>query len=859
MRLHLLSLLLLTGCPVALIEEIPALDLDADGVLDDRDCDDEDDTVYPGADELCDDTDNDCDDLVDEDAVDQPEWYPDVDGDGYGNADESVLACQAPADWFLAFADDCDDSDAEINPDTLWYPDVDADGFGANDEFGTAQCIAPTGHVRSNDDCDDSADAVHPDAAEICDSLDNDCDGTVDVAATDASTFYADGDADQYGDPSVSVLACVQPDFYVSVAGDCNDTDNAINPDTPWYLDLDGDSWGDNAVASEASCLAPSGDHVRFDGDCDDTDARLHPESDWYLDFDGDTYGRIGVPTIPNSCGPYWGDGMVLLSDDCDDFDERIHPDTLWAVDNDGDGYGEADNITWAQCESPFPADSSYVPDATDCDDSDPSATPESIWYPDADGDGLGDGGAAVAQCLAPAGFIDVAGDCDDLVFGPACTGTVDDSYSTRYDGAPGSLFGGNVAFLGDVDGNGGVDIGIVGLAEDSNGGAVHFDQGAIAAGIIPAASLSARRHAESADLNLGAALFGRGDIDGDGKPEVVMGSPGASDGGAQSGTVWILWGDSYAGDRSILDELLVDEKAYRVSGTTAGDRVGSSVLVHATNTVIGAPLHDAESVGDAGKVYLMSGATMLVDRFNGMADLSDSELSIYGVEPDAQFGSQMVLYDLWGTGGDGMLITAPKWGNNEGTVWYESGIGSGNFPITDSGTGFLRGIDGWELGTSVANAGDVDGDGRDDIWAGAPGANGETGLVALVIGSVGSLPSKTLPSGADAIIEGPVGGVRFGDRIAGGLDVTGDGEVDLVVGSPDSDTGIVWILEGPFSGTTTVDPALDRRLQGSNTGDRFGAAIDVGHADGDARGDLLIGAPNEGDGRAYLVLGADL
>jgi len=149
------SLLLLSGCdPTEAPKDtqgevetgIVAVDADEDGWEYPVDCDDEVSTTYPGADEACDGVDNDCDGLVDEDAVDATTWYGDSDADGYGGSQYSEVACEAPG-GFVATQDDCNDLDGD----------------------------------------------THPGAEETCDGGDNDCDGVVDEDdATDAGDWYYD-------------------------------------------------------------------------------------------------------------------------------------------------------------------------------------------------------------------------------------------------------------------------------------------------------------------------------------------------------------------------------------------------------------------------------------------------------------------------------------------------------------------------------------------------------------------------------------------------------------------------------------------------------------------------------------------
>jgi len=156
-------------------------DDDSDGVLSVSDCDDDDDGVYPGATETCDGVDEDCDGLVDDDAVDASVWYADADDDGYAGVD-SLLTCEKP-DGYLAVSEDCDDHDG----------------------------------------------AVYPGAEERCDGLDDDCDGLVDDDAVDARAWYTDADGDGYG-RGVPVTTCDGPTGSVTADGDCDDGDPSTWP-----------------------------------------------------------------------------------------------------------------------------------------------------------------------------------------------------------------------------------------------------------------------------------------------------------------------------------------------------------------------------------------------------------------------------------------------------------------------------------------------------------------------------------------------------------------------------------------------------------------------------------------------------
>jgi hypothetical protein len=161
------------------------IDLDGDGVEASEDCDDEDASVGAPSTEICDGLDNDCDGSTDEpDAADAGTWYLDHDQDGYGSTDYTWTSCQPP-DGYIADDSDCDDLDAEVNPA----------------------------------------------ATEICDGIDNDCNGQVDGSdAAEATAWYADSDQDGFGDVDDRVVECEAPEGYVADSTDCDDDDAGSNP-----------------------------------------------------------------------------------------------------------------------------------------------------------------------------------------------------------------------------------------------------------------------------------------------------------------------------------------------------------------------------------------------------------------------------------------------------------------------------------------------------------------------------------------------------------------------------------------------------------------------------------------------------
>ena len=206
-------------------------------------------------------------------------YYTDADGDGFGNLNAPVSSC-LPFPGLVQNSTDCDDANAAVNPNTVWYADADADGFGNisttttaclqpagyvadsmdcndNDSLATMfmtyyqdfdgdgygnvgapimNCGQPVGYVSDSTDCEDSDATVYPGAPEICDGIDNNCDGNEDEGLPTV-TLYEDLDGDGFGS-EVDVQYCdsIVPGWSL-IGGDCDDSDSTIYPGATEIID----------------------------------------------------------------------------------------------------------------------------------------------------------------------------------------------------------------------------------------------------------------------------------------------------------------------------------------------------------------------------------------------------------------------------------------------------------------------------------------------------------------------------------------------------------------------------------------------------------------------------------------------
>ncbi|HMP86452.1 MAG TPA: putative metal-binding motif-containing protein, partial [Lacibacter sp.] len=361
------------------------------------DCDDNNPNVHPGRPEVCDGLDNNCNGQVDE-GVGNNTWYRDADGDGFGNPNSSIQSCAAtPPAGYVADNTDCNDTNPAINPNTIWYRDNDNDGYSNGATL--TQCVRPTGYKLASEltaltgDCNDDNATVFPGAPELCDGIDNDCNGITDDNLP-LNVWYRDADEDGFGNPFEILRTCspTPPPGYVSNDDDCDDSNpNITNIRPVWYKDTDGDGYSNGATLTQ--CNRPSGYKLASEltattGDCNDDNASVFPGAPELCDG------------IDNNC-----DGQI---------DEGIFVN--WWLDADGDGFASLITLT---CTPPGAGYTTTPLPLSDCDDNNAAINPNTVWYKDADGDGYSDG-STLTQCARPTGYklaselTATSGDCND-------------------------------------------------------------------------------------------------------------------------------------------------------------------------------------------------------------------------------------------------------------------------------------------------------------------------------------------------------------------------------------------------------------------------------------------------------------
>ena len=405
-----------------------------------NDCNDKDVAVNPAKAEVCGNgkDDNCANSENDLNATGCVKYFTDADGDGFG-VGTSQCTCAPQGQFTAKQALDCNDKEVSVNPSqtekcldlvdnncsgvtdeagcqgcSTYFKDADQDGFGLDSD---KQCLGKptfpyTAYVGGdcNDDPAKGGSKQKPSATELCNSIDDDCDGQTDPTGTSGCQFfYPDVDKDTYGAQVSAMCLCAASATYaVTKTGDCNDNDGAVNPGKvevcdgkdnncnsnidegvliTYYKDQDGDKFG--GVTSAQACTAPTG-FAAASGDCNDFNKAIYPtaleacndlDDDCdslidegvvtqaiYKDNDGDKFATLGASSMQKCNVPVgWTIAKDINADgksdwDCDDTDITTYPG---AMDTCGDGKdndcnGSADKLCYSSCEGTWPFQLQY-------------------------------------------------------------------------------------------------------------------------------------------------------------------------------------------------------------------------------------------------------------------------------------------------------------------------------------------------------------------------------------------------------------------------------------------------------------------------------------------------------------------
>ena len=891
--------LLLTTLTLACVPEPHALseDQDGDGFVGFDDCDDTRADIYPNATEVCDGIDNDCDGLVDDedtylDESTQSAWYTDADEDGFGDPDAQVLSCQAPS-----------------------------------------------GTVADDQDCDDTTADAHPDATEICDDIDNDCDGLVDdeddsVDLDSVRSFYMDTDGDGYGDPDQTIESCSLTSGVSESGDDCDDGDAELNPGASDTVgdDIDQDCDGLDGVDADGDGYASE---ASGGDDCDDSDSSVYTGAEDTVS-DAIDQNCDGIDGVDADADGYASEASG--GDDCDDADADRN---AGATDDVGDGVDQnCDDLDGVDADADGYASEDSGGD--DCDDTDYDVNP---LAPETDGDGVdsdcdGDDDIYDPDTVDADGdsYSIADGDCDDEnpAINPMATDIVGDGYDQNCDGIDGTDVDGDgyaseasggddcEDLLSDVNPDGTEVVGDE-LDNDCEGSTdwVYLEE---ANGTFTG---------ENSGDYAGMGLSSAGDLDGDGYHDIVIGAPYLDNGSdLESGGAYVFQGP-VSGNLAVTeaDTILTGENAYDyfggfIRGDADFDGDGYDDLL------ITAWGHD-DYGSDTDAVYLLSGPFGSAKRLSGA-----TALIVGSGEHNGDLYAIGYPGDINGDGYDDLVAAAPFWsvtGSAQGRAYVVYG------PISGTGTSIetladfvVTGDSSNYIGYTTAANGDLDGDGFNDIGINSPYfRNGtEVGALGIMYGPVsGSIDfedtdvriegdpdetaimrsgghdafsisadtngdgyddvivghpdlSNTIPnSGAAYVFLGPIisdiditsadaqliGGPSeyAGTSVTGLDDFNGDGIDDLLIGAPYADSeptaiatdmaGATYLMFGPISGTINLQDDSDGRFMGIDFYEESGRYIaNAGDTNGDGLGDLLIGSAYKDSytGAAYLILG---
>jgi Ca2+-binding RTX toxin-like protein len=472
--------------------------------------------------------------------------------------------------------------------------------------------------------------------------------------------------------------------------------------------------------------------------------------------------------------------------------------------------------------------------------------------------------------------------------------------------GAAGDQAGYSVSSAGDINGDGFDDM-IIGVQGSDAGGSstgIAYVVFGRAGGTRPDIDLGNLAATDGFRLQ-GAAAWGNaelcvssaGDLNGDGYGDLIIGAPWSDTGEGWAGAAYVIFGQAGPTRADIDVENLAAADGFRLRAEAAGDRAGHSVASAGDvngdgydDLIVGAPWNDAGG-NDAGATYVIYGqaGSTRSDIDLGGLDAADG-FRMLGAAADRAGFSASSAGDINGDGYDDLIIGAHgsnAGGSYAGAAYVIFGQAGGTRADIDLGSlaatdGFrVQAVAGDQAGWSVSQAGDINGDGLDDLIIGAQGNNAGgsyAGAAYVIFGQAGGARADidlgNLAAADGFRLLGPAAGDRAGWSVSSAGDINADGYADLIVGAPWSnaggnDSGAAYVIFGQAGGTradidlgslSSIDGFL---LQGAAAWDNAGFSVaSAGDVNGDGYDDLIVGAYGSDAGgtdagAAYVIYGS--